>query len=126
MRGKTSLRALWLAHERFVALLAEQMARLDAVYYSYGHPDGIMRYFSGLSLDRKPSPHNLFVAAARLDLDLSRSWMVGDRNTDVTCARAAGVRAVLVDNRHYPQGGNADIQAKDLAEAALHIMANSA
>ena len=33
-KGKTTLRALWLAHERFVALLAEQGVRLDGCYYS--------------------------------------------------------------------------------------------
>ena len=95
-KGKTSLRALWLAHERFVALMAEQEgATLAAVYYSYSHPDGIVPHFSGSSLERKPSPYNLFVAAAQHDLDLGRSWMVGDRDTDVACGRAAGAGSGL-------------------------------
>src|SRR5215467_11173878 len=46
-KGKTSLRALWLAHERFLALLAEQGAKLDGSYYSYGHPEGTVAHFSG-------------------------------------------------------------------------------
>jgi D-glycero-D-manno-heptose 1,7-bisphosphate phosphatase len=95
-KGKTTLRALWLAHERFVALLAEQGVHLDGCHYSWGHPDGTVAHFSGPSLDRKPGPYNIFVAAAQLDLDLSRSWMVGDRETDVECALAAGVRPILV------------------------------
>jgi len=125
-KGKTSLRALWLAHERFVALMAEQEgATLDAVYYSYGHPEGIVPHFSGSSLERKPSPYNLFVAAARHDLDLGRSWMVGDRDTDVACGRAAGARAALIDNRHYPQvGRDADVRAKDLADAVSRMRSN--
>src|SRR5262249_17734921 len=64
-KGKTTLRSLWLAHERFVALLAEAGVTLDGCYYSYGHPDGVMPHFSGPSLDRKPSPYNVFVAAAQ-------------------------------------------------------------
>ena len=70
-KGKTTLRALWLAHERFVALLAAQSARLDGYYYSYSHPDGAVPHFSGHSLERKPGPYNIFVAAAQLDLNLA-------------------------------------------------------
>jgi D-glycero-D-manno-heptose 1,7-bisphosphate phosphatase len=95
-KGKTTLRALWLAHERFLALLAAQGVHLDGCHYSYGHPDGTVPHFSGPSLDRKPGPYNIFVAAAQLDLDLGRCWMVGDRDTDIECARAAGVRPILV------------------------------
>jgi D-glycero-D-manno-heptose 1,7-bisphosphate phosphatase len=95
-KGKTSLRALWLAHERFLALLAEQGVKLDGCYYSYGHPDGKVPHFSGPSLDRKPGPYNIFIAAAQLDLDLQGSWMVGDREADIACARAASLRPILI------------------------------
>jgi len=120
-KGKTGLRALWLAHERFVELLAGEGVRFDAVFYSYGHPDGIVPHFSGPSLDRKPGPYNLFIAAAQLDLNLARSWMVGDRESDVACARAAGVRAILVQNAHADLGNPAVIVAKDLSDAVKHI-----
>src|SRR5207244_8752579 len=52
-KGKTELRALWLAHKRFVELLASEGVRLDAVFYSYGHPDGVMPHFSGRSEERR-------------------------------------------------------------------------
>lgn len=42
--------------------------------------------------------YHLFVAAARLDLDLPRSWMVGDCDTDAAWERAGGVRAVRIAN----------------------------
>jgi len=121
-KGKTGLRALWLAHERFVELLAGEGVRFDAAFYSYGHPDGVVPHFSGPSLDRKPGPYNLFIAAAQLDLDLARSWMIGDRETDVACARAAGVRAILVKNAHTDvRNTPAAIVAKDLSDAVQHI-----
>jgi histidinol-phosphate phosphatase family protein len=108
-KGKTTLRALWLAHERFLALLAEASVRLDGCYYSYGHPDGTVPHFSGPSLDRKPGPYNVLIAAAQLDLDLSCSWMIGDRDSDVECARAAGVQPILVG-----QGRERENQPDDL------------
>jgi D-glycero-D-manno-heptose 1,7-bisphosphate phosphatase len=45
---------------------------------------------------RKPSPGMLVELAAKLDLDLERSWMIGDSETDVTTGRAAGCRTALV------------------------------
>jgi D-glycero-D-manno-heptose 1,7-bisphosphate phosphatase len=125
-KGKTTLRSLHLVHEQFMALLGAEGATLDAVFYAYGHPNGVVRHFSGPSLDRKPSPHNLLVAAARLDLDLARSWMVGDRDTDIACATAAGVRAVRVINRHADRnGGGQGDHAVDLEAAARHILAGT-
>ena len=119
-KGKTTLRSLWLAHERFIALLAEEGVTLDGFYYSYGHPDGVVPHFSGPALDRKPSPYNLLVAAAQLDLDLANSWMVGDRPSDVECARAAGVRPILVGPRSA--NDQAIWQARDLSHAAALIL----
>ncbi len=125
-KGNTTLRALWLAHERFIALLGTEGARLDAVFYAWGHPAGNVPHFSGPTLDRKPCPYNLFVAAAQLDLDLARSWMVGDRTTDVACAEAAGVRPILVDNQHNPQFSDSPaIRASNLAAAVQHIADNA-
>ena len=122
-KGKTSLRALWLAHERFLTLLAEQGARLDGSYYSYGHPEGIVPHFSGPSLDRKPGPYNIFIAAAQLDLDREGSWMLGDRDTDVACARAAGVRPILITKDDDAIGHTTDlIRAPDVSGAAEIIL----
>jgi D-glycero-D-manno-heptose 1,7-bisphosphate phosphatase len=123
-KGKTSLRALWLAHERFLALLAEQGARLDGCYYSYGHPDGTVPHFSGASLDRKPGPYNIFIAEAQLDLDRQGSWMIGDRQTDVACAVAAGLRPVLIAKADGAMQGEAGlIQVPDLPGATDAILA---
>lgn len=122
-KGKTHLRALWLAHERFVALLADEQVVLDGAFYAYGHPDGVVPYFSGPSLDRKPGPYNLIIAAAQLDLDLSKSWMVGDRDTDIACARAAGVQAILVKKLGgTPVSCHSMTCTENLFEAVHHII----
>jgi D-glycero-D-manno-heptose 1,7-bisphosphate phosphatase len=109
-----------------VALLAREGARLDAVFYSYGHPEGVMPHFRGPSLDRKPAPYNLFIAAAQLDLDLARSWFVGDRETDVACAQAAGVRPILVNNPRNSAWSPIDVAANLTAAASLIIESDRA
>jgi D-glycero-D-manno-heptose 1,7-bisphosphate phosphatase len=122
-KGKTTLRALWLAHERFVALMETEGVRPDACFYAYGHPDGVVPHFSGSSLDRKPGPYNLLVAAAQLDLDLTLSWMIGDRQSDVDCAHAAGVRPIRIGALPgEPAHLESVVQANDLAEAAQYIL----
>ena len=122
-KGKASLRELWLVHERFVALLAGEAVTLDAVFYSYSHPNGIMPHFSGPSLERKPGPYNLIIAAAQLDLDLTRSWLVGDRESDVACALAAGVRPIRVEHTPNPSPRPAGvIGAVNLAGAVAVIV----
>jgi D-glycero-D-manno-heptose 1,7-bisphosphate phosphatase len=129
-KGKIDLRSLWRAHEQFVFLLNAEGVRLDGEYYSFSHPDGIVPAFSGPSLDRKPSPYNLFVAAARHDIDLRRSWMIGDRDTDVACGRAAGTKTILI--RSFPIGRepalpetDADWRASNLVEAAEIILVSA-
>ena len=46
---------------------------------------------------RKPAPGMLFDAATALNLDLGRSWMIGDRWGDIEAGRAAGCRTILID-----------------------------
>jgi D-glycero-D-manno-heptose 1,7-bisphosphate phosphatase len=122
-KGKTSLRALTLAHERFVALLADEGVRLDDVYYSYGHPEGVVPHFSGPSLDRKPGPYNVLIAAARNDIDLESSWFVGDRHTDVECALAVGVKPLWIGNSNAAEGSSTPaIRVSDLASAVTVIL----
>ena len=47
---------------------------------------------------RKPKPGMLLRAAAKQDIDLRRSFLIGDRWRDVDCAHAAGCRAVFIDH----------------------------
>jgi D-glycero-D-manno-heptose 1,7-bisphosphate phosphatase len=49
-------------------------------------------------LCRKPQPGMLLTAAAALEIELSRSYMIGDRWRDIDCARAAGCCAIFIDH----------------------------
>ncbi|MFI4987858.1 MAG: D-glycero-alpha-D-manno-heptose-1,7-bisphosphate 7-phosphatase [Alphaproteobacteria bacterium] len=123
-RGHTTLEALWAVHERLVGLLAADGIRFKDCFYAFSHPEGRVPYFSGICLERKPSPYFLVVAAARHDIDMARSWMVGDQDIDVACGQAAGVRTILVANPHAGDRAAAsspDFRAGDLGEAAAII-----
>ncbi len=122
-KAKTTLRNLRLVHERFVALLDVENIRLDGVYYAYGHPDAVVPYFGGPVINRKPSPYHLFVAAAEHDLELARSWFVGDQESDVACAYAAAVTPILLrSHRPAPVLFEHVRRADNLADAVRHIL----
>jgi len=52
---------------------------------------------------RKPAPGMLLRAAQALAIDLSKSWMIGDRWRDIDCGRAAGCRTVFIEQGYDEQ-----------------------
>lgn len=81
---------------RVEELLAEQGARIDAFYYCPYHPEAKLKRYRRHSPLRKPNPGMLDRARRDLGVDLSRSFMVGDRPSDIECAKARGLKAVFV------------------------------
>ena len=71
----------------------------------------------------------LLQAAAALDIDLSRSWMIGDSDADAEAGRMAGCRTILVENpgsMHRRQvEGNVDYRVRDVAHAAEIIVSET-
>lgn len=65
-------------------------------------------------------------AARQLDLDLTRSWMVGDRWRDIDCGKRAGLRTVFIDFGYAEELREApDYIVKSLSEAAKIILGRS-
>ncbi len=102
--------------EELNAALVERLGLLAILACYHDTPDGCAC--------RKPRPGLLHEAALRFDLDLGRSFMVGDRWSDVLAGQAAGCRAILIDT---PHGGAEqcapDARAADLATAVELILA---
>ncbi len=72
---------------------------------------------------RKPEPGMLLDAAVALDLDLTHSWMVGDRWRDIDCGRRAGVRTVFIDFGYDEElRAPPDFTVASFAEAAAVIL----
>jgi D-glycero-D-manno-heptose 1,7-bisphosphate phosphatase len=89
--------ALHRMHEHLTRELMKQGVRLDGIYYCPHHPDGIVEQFAVRCICRKPQPGMILRAAKERDIDLSRSWFVGDILDDVEAGNRAGCRTVLVD-----------------------------
>jgi D-glycero-D-manno-heptose 1,7-bisphosphate phosphatase len=74
---------------------------------------------------RKPKPGMLHEAALRWGVDLSRSYLVGDRWRDIEAGRAAGCRTILIESAYRERRAEADWTAASLAEAARIICSHS-
>jgi D,D-heptose 1,7-bisphosphate phosphatase len=83
-------------HRYIAARLAEHGACVDLFAYCPYHPAGVVEAFARTSEDRKPGPGMAKAAAAALNLDLTTSWVVGDRPEDVGLAEAIGAMAVYL------------------------------
>lgn len=80
-------------NKRINELLAEENVSIDAFYYCPYHPD----FNSKEECEcRKPSPKLVFDAAEDLNIDLSKSYFIGDTVADIECGFNAGLKTILV------------------------------
>jgi len=87
---------LTVLHEKMLALLSEKDARIDAVYYCPHHPHvGEPPYRTNCDC-RKPKTGMLERAANDFSLDVARSYLIGDKISDMQTAMNAGCKALLV------------------------------
>ncbi|PIJ49860.1 D-glycero-beta-D-manno-heptose-1,7-bisphosphate 7-phosphatase [Erwinia sp. OLTSP20] len=71
--------------------LADRDVDLDGIYYCPHHPDGTIEAFRQACHCRKPQPGMLLDAQKFLNIDMARSFMVGDKREDMQAGAAAGV-----------------------------------
>ena len=125
-KATVTLGALGAVHERIASALAAEGASPDAWRYCLHHPDGVVEGLSGPCLCRKPAPGMLLAAAIELGLDLSRSWMVGDADSDVTAGDRAGCRTIRVAHpgsaHRRSEAVTPDHDVADVAAAAQLIL----
>jgi histidinol-phosphate phosphatase family protein len=95
-RGYYSTDDVDKVHEHLATLLAAHGAHVDRFLFCPYHPDGTVATFARQSFDRKPAPGMAFAAAQALDMDLSASWVIGDRPEDMELAAAVGASGVFV------------------------------
>jgi D-glycero-D-manno-heptose 1,7-bisphosphate phosphatase len=96
-RGLFSPAALEIMHDYLRQQLLQSGAVLDAIYHCPHHPEGIVPELSITCDCRKPAPGMLLRATQELDIDLARSWFIGDILDDVEAGNRAECRTILVD-----------------------------
>ena len=95
-RGLYGIEDVARVHQYIAERLAEYEARIDLFLYCPYHPAGIVEAFARTSEGRKPRPGMAAAAQAALNLDLTASWVVGDRPEDIGLAEAVGAAAIYL------------------------------
>lgn len=117
-------------HNKFETLIGAEGAKVDAIYYCPHHPDsGFEEENKLLKIDcdcRKPKPGMLIEASKDFNIDLRKSYMVGDSERDIVAGKSAGCMTIgvrtgngLKNTKIYP-----DFVFNDLMEAVDFITEN--
>ena len=103
-RGIVTLKDLEAIHARLQGLLEQEDAALDAIYFCPHHPNDGCRC-------RKPNVGMVERAVSELQLDLRRSYLIGDHARDIQLANRVGAKAILITTALV------DAQALDMLKA---------
>jgi heptosyltransferase-2 len=87
----------------------------DDFYYCPHHPDEHCTC-------RKPEPEMLLRARSKHHIDLKKSFVIGDKESDVLLAKAVGAKSILVQTGKLQESQHADYTAANLAEAVKWIL----
>jgi len=92
-RGMMTNKEVDAVNDKINNLLAEYKVQVDAFYYCHAHPD----YSTEEECEcRKPSPKLVFEATKEFNIDLGKSYFIGDAVSDIQCGKNAGIKTILV------------------------------
>jgi histidinol-phosphate phosphatase family protein len=129
-RGECSLSELQKIHNKLETILGQQGAFFDRIYYCPHHPDSGFKNevveLKGPCECRKPSIAMINSAVEEFNIDLSRSWFIGDTTVDLMTAKNAGIRSILVKTGAAGRDGKydviPDVEMADLTSAVDFLL----
>ncbi len=96
-RGFFSEADLHEIHNRLIAMLDDADSHLDAIFCCPHHPREGDEYYKIDSDCRKPKPGMILSAAKEFDIDISKSFMIGDSERDAQAGKHTGAQTILID-----------------------------
>jgi len=83
-------------HDKMKRQLAEDGATVDGIYFCPHHPRGLIEEYKGDCHCRKPNTGLLEKAQKDFDIDLTQSYMIGDKISDIELAKRVGAKGIMV------------------------------
>ncbi len=91
---------VWEIHDRISKVFAQEGAFIDRFYYCPHHPTEGNGIYRKICTCRKPQAGMLLRAAEEMDIDLVRSYLIGDTLRDIEAAARVGSKGILVRTGH--------------------------
>ncbi|HEX2971593.1 MAG TPA: HAD-IIIA family hydrolase [Tepidisphaeraceae bacterium] len=113
-RGMFTEEDVQAVNQRLSELLQEAnpAALIEHHEYCPFHPEATVEAYKQDSFLRKPKPGMILQAAEKLNLDLARSWVIGDAPRDIEAGRAAGCRTILFTDPKLPASPAAEVESE--------------
>ena len=103
-------RDLMMIHYQMLERLSEHGVGFDAIYAYTGTPD--------CPHQPKPDPEMILTAAKQHQIDLAKSWIIGDADRDIEMGKAAGLKGTIRVLGDKPLGSEADVTVESVADLA--------
>ena len=107
-------------HEFMTSHIVQAGGRIDGWFYCPHHPQATIQSLRLACECRKPQPGLIRQAQRQFEINLSRSFVIGDKATDLALAANAGIRGVLVRTGY----GEGELAKNGVAESAAFVAAN--
>ena len=95
-RGICTEEQIGIIHDRMKRYFQKYQANIEKFYYCPYHRNGVIDRYRKDADCRKPSPGMILHAAKEFNIDLSKSFMIGDSTIDIEAGHRAGCKTVLV------------------------------
>lgn len=127
-KGFVTFDEVYNTHKKMETLLGEKGAYLNKIYFCPHHPEkGFEGEIKELKIDcdcRKPKSGMLLKAQKELNIDLKKSWMIGDKKTDIIAGKNVGCKTILIHDT-INKSEDCDFVCKNLSEAIEIILGKS-
>jgi len=125
-RGLFSEEDVAVIHSALRALLKKEEAFVDDFFYCPHLPGAAVRQYDKECECRKPKPGMLHAAEKKYSIDLSRSFVIGDRCIDIRAGKAVAAGTVMVSTGYGAREvgscrNEPDFYAKDLLEGVQFV-----
>ncbi len=118
-RGMFTLKDMNSVHKQMIALLNKKGVKITDIYYCPHHPDDHCAC-------RKPKPYLIYKAAREHNIDISKSFFIGNDINDMEAGKNAGLKTVAVFIRHsQPFTNLIDFEARSFKEAGSWILSQT-
>ena len=125
-RGEVTYEELNQIHKKMETLLGQEGAYLDGIYYCPHHPkSGFEGEIKELKIEcecRKPKPGMLLDAAKDFNIDLEKSWIIGDSENDILAGKNAKCNTAYINAKEINENIDYNICGRDLLECVNKIL----